>query len=325
MKKILSILIPSYNIEKYIDECVPSYISKELFDDVDVFFIDDGATDKTKEKLDQYLNNHKNYFRFIHKDNGGHGSVINYGVYNLVNTKYFKVIDGDDWVDTNNLIKLVNELKKTDADVVINSHILKSNKSSKIAEPSTKTPGLYSVEEAKDFLFSIHSLTFKTSIFTSNSIVVPEKVFYEDNIYCVLPFKYIKTILLLDYPVYIYRIGNSSQSVSILSMIKHLNDLVLVNETLFAEYEKNLNNQSYSSIVLLRLIGGLRQEFLIRLQKKAPSKYARQDFIDFDKRYKLNKTAIESELKKNCKAYKYLKQTNYHFVKLARRVWKNRF
>ena len=48
--KILSIIVPSYNVENYIDSCVPTYIDKRLFDKVDVYFIDDGATDNTKTK-----------------------------------------------------------------------------------------------------------------------------------------------------------------------------------------------------------------------------------------------------------------------------------
>ena len=232
--KILSIIVPSYNVENYIDSCVPTYIDKRLFDKVDVYFIDDGATDNTKTKLDKYICEYPNYFHFVHKDNGGHGSVINYGVTNCVKTKYFKIIDGDDYVNADELLNLANYLLNCDGDLVVSCFVHEYPDCSKKQlalldnQKTFKMGKTYGPEILKSLNITIHSVTFKTSVYVNNAIVLPEKVFYEDNLFVLLPMKYVKSISYVDYCVYHYRLGNPNQSVSFENRNKHFADSVLV-------------------------------------------------------------------------------------------------
>ena len=90
---ILTIIIPSYNTSKFVDECLPTFIDDYLIGKVVIYLIDDGATDDTQGKIQKYVMDYPDLFKFVHKENGGHGSVINFGVHNLVKSKYFKIID----------------------------------------------------------------------------------------------------------------------------------------------------------------------------------------------------------------------------------------
>ena len=231
--KILSIIVPSYNIEKYIDSCVPTYIDERLFDKVDIYFIDDGATDNTKSKLDMYLEKYPDYFHFVHKENGGHGSVINFGVSNCVKTKYFKVIDGDDFVNPDELNKLVDYLSTNDDDLIVSCFVHeypdKAEKQFAIkGECSEFEEGkTYDSKLLESLNVTIHSATFKTDIFRKNQITLPEKVFYEDNLYILYPMKYVKKISFVNYFVYHYRLGNPNQSVSFANRNKHYLDSIL--------------------------------------------------------------------------------------------------
>ena len=119
--KYLSIIIPSFNTEKFIDENMKTFIDDRLFEDVEILIINDGSKDKTEEKALKYQNEYLNYVRVITKENGNHGSVINRGILEAKG-KYFKVIDADDWVNTENLVELVDFLKKCNTDLVINPY-----------------------------------------------------------------------------------------------------------------------------------------------------------------------------------------------------------
>lgn len=316
---ILSIIVPSYNTEKYIDECLPTFVDKRLFGKVKILLIDDGATDNTAEKIKPYINKYPQLFFFYHKENGGHGSVINYGVYNIVDTKYFKVIDGDDWVNTEGLVQLVDFLEKSDDDMIVNDYICKypnENNYIKCCKNNGKEVML------ADLILTIHSLTFKTSIFIDNHILVRENVFYEDNEYRLYPLKYVKKFSYLPFCVYLYRLGNPNQSVSFSSMIKHETDLDLVRKDIISEFLKltkqNDNIRFHYSDVLSALY---RSSFIIPLvninQKK---KERRNKMLLVNNEMKKNKYLRKTALKKY-KLCRLLCVTNFRFLNIIYRLF----
>ena len=121
--KILTIVVPSYNTELYIDECLPTIISSKSIDDIEILLVNDGSTDNTLKKARYFEELYPQSIRVIDKENGGHGSVINRGIKEATG-KYFKVIDGDDWVDTAAFNQLVSCLKRVDVDLVMNPYII---------------------------------------------------------------------------------------------------------------------------------------------------------------------------------------------------------
>ena len=93
--KILTISIAAYNVEKFLDKTLSSLCNESLSEDLEVLIIDDGSTDKTGNIAKQYEKKYPNIFRYVYKENGGHGSTINKGI-ELAQGKYFRVLDGDD-------------------------------------------------------------------------------------------------------------------------------------------------------------------------------------------------------------------------------------
>ena len=114
-EKILTVTIPSYNVEAYLEDCLESFVNSEVMDDIEVLIVNDGSSDNTAKIAQRYVDKYENTFRLINKENGGHGSTINTGV-REAKGKYFKVVDGDDWVDTRSFIHLVKVLKESDAE-----------------------------------------------------------------------------------------------------------------------------------------------------------------------------------------------------------------
>ena len=115
--KILSVAIPAYNVEKYIQRCLITFIEESIMNDLEVIIVNDGSTDRTPEIVLEYTNRYPETFKLVNKKNGGHGSAVNTGI-QYSTGKYFRVVDGDDWVDTDDLVELIQSLKKTDVDAV---------------------------------------------------------------------------------------------------------------------------------------------------------------------------------------------------------------
>ena len=106
MQKVISFSIAAYNIEVYAKQLLDSFIDEKTMDEIEVLIINDGSNDQTVNICQEYVNKYPNVFRLINKENGGHGSTINKGI-KIAKGKYFKPIDGDDWIKTTNLPKII--------------------------------------------------------------------------------------------------------------------------------------------------------------------------------------------------------------------------
>lgn len=102
MNKILTVVIPTYNIEKYIETCLNSFVIPEVMEKLEVLVVNDGSKDSSAVLARAYEERYPDTFRVIDKENGGHGSTINRGLLEAAGT-YFKVVDGDDWWRGNHL------------------------------------------------------------------------------------------------------------------------------------------------------------------------------------------------------------------------------
>jgi len=123
MEKILTIIIPTYNMEKYLDKCLTSLIidDKELMRQLEVLVINDGSKDRSSEIAHNYESNYPDTFRVIDKENGNYGSCINRGLKEATG-KYVKVLDADDSFDTKEFAELLKYMSSIDVDMVISDY-----------------------------------------------------------------------------------------------------------------------------------------------------------------------------------------------------------
>ena len=118
MEKKITFVIPAYNAEPYLKKCLDSFWDTAIMDKIEVLIVNDGSSDQTVQIAQAYVKRNPGMYKLINKENGGHGSVINIGS-KLASGKFFKVIDADDWVVTDNLAAFVECLEKCDADIVL--------------------------------------------------------------------------------------------------------------------------------------------------------------------------------------------------------------
>ena len=105
--KLLSIAIPCYNSQDYMEKCIESLLVGG--EEVEILVVDDGSSDRTAEIADAYAAKYPTIVKAIHQENGGHGEAVNAGIRNATGL-YFKVVDSDDWVNKEAYIKILETL-----------------------------------------------------------------------------------------------------------------------------------------------------------------------------------------------------------------------
>lgn len=242
--KILTIVVPTYNVEKYLNQCLESFVIPEIMEDLEVLIINDGSTDTSSSIGQSFANEYPDSFRLITKENGGHGSTINKGIEEAVG-KYFKVVDGDDWILKEGLIKLITFLKKVDTDLVLNNYYwINDSTGEKSCEVDQVCPGIPYGQEVpfvnviEKIFFKMHAITYRTNILRNIPEKIDEHCYYVDMEYMMFPLPYIKTVSVIADYVYMYRIGQPTQSVSIENMKKRCNQHERVVNRLLDYYTK---------------------------------------------------------------------------------------
>lgn len=227
-KKILTVVVPSYNVEAYLEEGLKSFIHPEIMEDIEVLIVNDGSLDGTEAIGKRYEQLYPNTFRVITKENGGHGSTINRGIAEAEGM-YFKVVDGDDWVDTKNFCCLVKMLKRVNVDVLGSNYTMiddQTRKPSKLQEhpfDGLEYGRVYQLEEiVGKTTVPMHAMTIKTELLRKMKVQIDEHMFYVDMEYITFPIPYVKTFLFIEPSVYRYRLGLPNQSMSIKKMQSNL-------------------------------------------------------------------------------------------------------
>lgn len=115
----VSIIVPVYNVEKYLSECINSIVNQSL-KDIEIILVDDGSPDSCPQIIDEYAAK-DNRVVAIHKENGGYATAINKGL-EVAKSKYIGIVESDDWCSLNMYETLHNCIKDSDADYVISNY-----------------------------------------------------------------------------------------------------------------------------------------------------------------------------------------------------------
>lgn len=236
-EKLLTVTVPAYNAEAYLETCLSSLCQDEVLGDLEVLVIDDGSTDRTGAIADAYAERYPETVRAIHKENGGHGSGINRGA-EEASGKYFKVVDADDWVDREAFLHLVEFLRESDADLVASGFLWAFDngtenpesfpKKAEFKEPfsGVQYKQLYRFDDIAEKLYiKMHAMTIRTKLLRravlQDGLRLDEHCYYVDAEYILYPIPYVETVSFLPDFVYMYRIGRQGQSVSLEKMQKN--------------------------------------------------------------------------------------------------------
>ena len=235
MNKLLTIVVPVYKVEPYINKCLDSLILEDvnLMNQLEVVIVNDGTPDNSAEMSREYVKRFPNTFRQIDKENGGHGSAWNVGLKEATG-KYLRFLDSDDWLT--NLDRLMRDLKDCDADVVFNLFEVVSLSDDNLIIPCPAldgscdssngcqmypiTRGIWMNKGNKYCNVNFWSVTYKTEILKPLWPLFAEKVMYDDFILTWVPLIYGRTCVAFDYVLYNYLVGRPGNSMSVSVMQK---------------------------------------------------------------------------------------------------------
>ena len=329
--KTLTISVAAYNVEKTLEKTLASFNNPKIYNDLEVLIVDDGSTDNSGKLCDDFKDTYEklapNTFRYIYKENGGHGSTINKGM-ELATGKYFKVVDGDDWVDTDSLVTFINYLKQQDSDLVLTNHVeIYPNYSKKINLVDGMQPNKsYTWDDNIDIKrVVLHTLTVKTSLLRKNNVHITEKCFYVDVEFVVWAAYVSHTITYFDLYLYMYRLGESNQSVAKTNMLKNIKMQEKVSYSLVKMYDQFVKakkmepNQDETIFnTFKRSIGSTMRTYLLM-----PTRTAKSKVRSFDNNIK-NKSLISYKKLNDDNFIRLIRKGNYSMLPLAKvlyRIW----
>ena len=241
--KLITFVIPSYNSEEYLHYALDSLIPGG--EDIEVLVIDDGSKDNTLKIAKEYETKYPNIFKAIHQENKGHGGVINNGI-KLATGKYFKVLDSDDWVDTDALKTILSFIKENDEpDLILANYTYYQGRENRGKTIRYK----HFIQENKVITFNevkrlplqdnitLHSAIYKTEIIRKAKVELPEHMSYEDNLFVYYPMPFVNKLIYFDVSLYSYLIGRAGQSMEQKNLVKKYKDFIYCGNKIFNLYD----------------------------------------------------------------------------------------
>ena len=250
MQKTITFGIPCYNSAEYMDHCITSILQGSGYaQDVQIVVVDDGSTkDNTLEKAQQWEQEYPTIVKAVHQENGGHGMAVLKALENAEGV-YFKVVDSDDWLDSEALTLLMAKLRhfiefETRVDLVVTNYVYEHVEDAKqtVIDYHRVLPRgkIFTWDKAGHFSMTqnllMHSLCYRTDVLRDGGVPMPAHTFYVDNIYAYVPLPRCQTIYYLDVDLYRYFIGREDQSVNEAVMVGRVDQQLRVTRIMMRSY-----------------------------------------------------------------------------------------
>ena len=243
--KLLSITVPCYNSQEYMRKAVDSLLPGG--EEVEILIVDDGSTDATAEIADEYEKRWPGIVRALHKENGGHGDAVMTGL-RAARGLYFKVVDSDDWLDSDALFRVLETLRgfqEQPIDMLISHYTYEKvceNKQHTVTyHVPLPTGRVFSWEETRRFRLGqyllMHAVIYRTDMLRNSGLDLPKHTFYVDDLYVYVPLQHVERMYYLDVDLYHYYIGRQDQSVQEEVLMRRIDQYLLVNRLMVSQVD----------------------------------------------------------------------------------------
>lgn len=261
--KLLSVIIPTYNMEKYIERCISSLVieDKELMKRLDVIVVNDGSKDRSSELAHQFADKYPDSIRVIDKQNGNYGSCINAAL-PTVQGKYVRILDADDSYYTENLTGYLKALDGCDTDLVLTKY--------NSVDPDGNVIRVFlpldEKFEGKTFAMKdipvnayimMHHVAFRKELFDGLGYHQTEGISYTDWEFVFHPMSRVKTVYYYPQNIYRYLVGREGQTVDPTITVKKLGDeekSLFSQLSIISKMDKNIEAYGFMKYMVLRRI-----------------------------------------------------------------------
>lgn len=258
---LVSIVVPIYNVEQYLEECFES-IKNQSYENVEIVLVDDGATDSSGEIADRLAKNSKKT-RVIHKKNGGLSDARNAGM-KIAKGEYITFVDSDDAISDDFVKTLIDCALKNDADITQGDN---SRRREDLGQGSGNTNTLRGEVAFIELMkFKVISPTawgklYKTSLFRDNKLEFPVGRIHEDTAVLYKLVYLANNITCIDKALYYYRVNDNSIMTASYTE-KHYSSVVKYHEELedfIAQHKIPVSKKVISKHKALRLLSVLNK------------------------------------------------------------------
>lgn len=216
----LSIIVPVYNADKYLEKCLDSLVNQTM-DDYEVILVNDGSKDSSQSIIDSYVNQYPELIRAVTVENGGQGRARNIGI-DMARGAYIGFVDSDDWVASDMFEKLYTAVVEDDADMAVCDTVQCFDDGSEVYLPMSR------FESAMEITTAVWNKLFKKELV--EGIRFPEGLWYEDAEFVIKTMLGCKNIARVGEGLYFYRCGqvstmNNKNARKNLDIIKIMEDL----------------------------------------------------------------------------------------------------
>lgn len=261
MNKILSIIIPTYNMEEYLKRCLDSLVLpiQSLMNSLEVLVIIDGATDNSSSIAHQYQDKYPETFRVFDKENGNYGSCINRGLKEATG-KYIRILDADDSFNTNNFIKYLKLLAQIDSDLILTDYNLVDNKGNILERRSFDLETMITTDIVKVLKsvseLEMHAITYRRQILLDINYHQTEGISYTDTEWAFIPLMAVNTVCYVNLQIYNYLVGRPGQTMDISVLRKSMPQMMTVYKRLMQIYNSSHLDAHKNSILFDHRIDG---------------------------------------------------------------------
>ena len=222
MSKLLSIIIPTYNMEALLPRCLDSLLVDGALEQLEAIVVNDGSRDGSLAIANSYKERFPDTVTVIDKPNGNYGSTINAAL-PVAKGKYVKVLDSDDWFNSDALLQYLDSLKSVDADFILTHFtIIHPGGRRELAKYNLygKEPYEYGKKYSLDYVlgggyirfFMMHAITYRTEMLRRNHYVQTEGISYTDLEWDTYPLFYASDVVFFNLDLYQYNMDREGQT-----------------------------------------------------------------------------------------------------------------
>lgn len=257
----LSIIIPIYNVEKYIKKCLDSIFENNLNIDLfEVIIVNDGTPDRSMDLVSEYTKLYNNIIVF-NQENKGLGEARNAGA-KLAKGKYLWFVDSDDWLVQDAIDKILNFVNSHNPEILAIDYTYSTGEKSTVRNYA-KFGKTYTGKEYLDINYvqnPIQYYVIKSSFYFKNNLCFKKGIYHEDALFTPKALFLANSVMFYNTPCYIYNVREGSIMTSTNACLKHSYDMIIVSVDLYYFMKSNANNWFEKGILskyISTALGGL--------------------------------------------------------------------
>ena len=298
MSKLLSIIIPTYNMAALLPRCLDSLVAAQGAEEtLEAIVVNDGSKDNSLEVAQDYQKRYPQIVNIIDKPNGNYGSTINAAL-PMAKGKYVKILDSDDWYDTEGLGKFLGMLADLDADMMITHFTQIGAKSREVVKYNTMGREPYEYGKVYDLdsvlrdgyirFFLMHALTYRTDLLRSINYRQTEGISYTYLQWACYPVFYAQTICFCDINLYQYNLDREGQTMAPEVLLKSANQLQKVTDDMLGYFENHISDVSESRRKWIEqyFVNRLRLLYKLYLLDMPRADFKADDLMAMEAKYK---------------------------------------